>query len=62
MRKWYVFDQYDCFDDFETAASAAYYAESLVGNDVANEGVHIAYMTKQEADAYCESGKFPFSK
>lgn len=60
MRKWYVFDKFDCFDDFETAEAAAKQASILVANG--EQGVHIAYMTEAEHIAYCENGKFPFSK
>lgn len=51
---WYVFDECDCFGSFETASAAAASAESLVIDKF--EGVHIAYMTKEQFDAYCKTG------
>lgn len=71
MRKWYVFDRYDCFDSFATVGEAAILAADLadVGvdstetvDDYANEGVHIAYMNEAEFESYCKTGKFPFAK
>ena len=44
--KWYVHDEFDCFDEYETAEAAAKYAEKLFMDDI--EGVHIVYMTKAQ--------------
>ena len=64
MRKWYVFDKFDCFGQFATIAEAAKQAEWLANtvDDNDYEGVHIAYMSTEEFGGYCYSGKFPFAK
>lgn len=71
MRKWYVFDRYDCFDSFATVGEAAVCAAGLADvsvdstetiSDYAMEGVHIAYMDEAEFEGYCTTGKFPFAK
>ena len=53
MKRWYVFDQYDCFDAFATAEHAARIAEKMVEDGY--EGVEIRCFTKGEFDAYCTS-------
>jgi|APFre7841882654_1041346.scaffolds.fasta_scaffold123742_2 hypothetical protein len=52
--KWYVFDEFDCFDEFNTAAEAAAYAEMSRMDDI--EGIHIVLMTKAQQLAYCKHG------
>ena len=59
MREWYVFDKYDCFGSYETAAAAAQKAEQSAFCEF--EGIHILYLTKEEFDAYCTTNKFPHS-
>jgi hypothetical protein len=53
--KWYVFDETDCFDSFETVGAAATCAEYLIMSDM--EGVHIVYMSEAQSAAYCKGGK-----
>lgn len=57
--KWYVFDEFDCFDSYETAAAAASKAEDMVKDGF--EGVHILHLTTEQFDAYCRDGVFPHS-
>lgn len=49
---WYVFDKYDCFDYYTTAASAAQLAAEMVADGFV--GVHIAYMSPAQFNAYCQ--------
>jgi len=53
MKRWYVFDQYDCFDVLDTAEHAARTAEKLVEDGY--DGVEIKYLSREEFDAYCIS-------
>lgn len=54
QRRWYVHDQHDCFDSFETASAAAGHAEWLI--HAGQQGVHILYMTEAENSNYCATG------
>lgn len=55
MRRWYVHDQFDCFDSFETAEAAAKHAKWMA--DGGSRGVHILYQTEAEAEHYCKTGE-----
>ena len=57
MKKWYVFDEADCFDSYDTAAAAGARADELVAEEF--EGVHILHLTEEQFDAYCMTGKLP---
>jgi hypothetical protein len=59
-RFWYVFDQFDCVDKFKTAIAAGDKASDMVLDGCI--GIHIAYMSEVEFDAYAETNKFPFAK
>lgn len=50
--KWYVFDQFDCFFGHDTAEEAARQAQNMVSDGM--EGIHIAYLTRAQFDAYCK--------
>ena len=50
MKKWYVFDKYDCFDNFPTMEQAAKLAAWLISNEFT--GVHVKEMTEKEFEAY----------
>ena len=56
---WYVFDEVDCFDRFESAQHAASCADKLL-HDLC-KGVHMAYMSVEQFDSYCQTGAWPFS-
>ena len=60
MKKWYVFDQYDCINEFNSVAGAAELALDL--SKEGHTGIHIAFMTQKEFLGYCSTGKFPFSE
>jgi len=49
--RWYVFDQFDTFFHFATAAEAAIEAEHLAKDGLT--GIHIVQMTEAQFDAYC---------
>jgi hypothetical protein len=51
MRKWYVFDKYNCFGAFTSAADAATQAEWMA-NTVKLTGVHIHHFTVEEFNRY----------
>ena len=53
MKKWYVFDRYDCFDHFATLEQAAKLAAWLISNQFAN--VHIKEMTEKEFEDYLKT-------
>jgi hypothetical protein len=55
QRRWYVHDQHDCIDSFETPEAAARHAKWLARSG--HPGVHIVYMTELENDQYCASGE-----
>lgn len=60
-KMWYVFDQFDCFTGgISNPFEAAIEADNLVKSGMT--GVHMAYMTTEEFNAYCKDGKFPFAK
>ena len=59
MRKWYVFDEADCFGGFDSVKEAGELAARLV--EQGSEGMHIAYMTYEEMMQYSTDGLFPFS-
>lgn len=50
-KKWYVFDQYDCFNVCNTATDAAVEAEHLAGPGEMS-GVHIVQMTVDQFNHY----------
>lgn len=51
MRKWHVFDQFDCLaGDFDTAADAAVEADKLARRGF--ERLEIRHMTAEELAAY----------
>lgn len=54
MKKWYVFDEFDCFDHCDTAEEAAVVARELVENDFTR--VEIRHFTLAEFMAYCRGG------
>lgn len=51
MKKWYVFDQFDCITNCATAAKAAVEAEHLAGPGEMS-GVHIVQMTQDQFNHY----------
>ena len=53
MKKWYVFDKYDCFDHCDTLEQAAKSAAWLIGQKFA--GVHIKELTATEFEAYLKT-------
>jgi hypothetical protein len=53
MKKWYVFDRYDCFDHCATLEQAAKAAAWLIGQEF--EGVHIKEMTAKEFEEYLKT-------
>lgn len=57
MRKFYVFDQFDCFGEYSTMEDASKEAARLIANEL--ERVHIIHLTQTEFDAYCETGCLP---
>lgn len=57
--KWYVFDEADCFFQSYDGTEAMTMAESLIKDEL--KGVHLAYMSLSEFNAYCTTGEFPFS-
>lgn len=54
-RRWYVHDQFDCFDSFETPEAAAKHADWMARGG--SRGVHILYMTEAENNHYCQTGE-----
>jgi hypothetical protein len=57
---WYVFDEADCIDKYETVYHAGLKAEEMVVYGF--NGIHILYLTQAEFDEYCKTNKFPFAK
>ena len=53
-KKWYVHDEYDCFNDYERIDSASTLAARLVAQGM--NGVHIVHMTQVQHDEYCMNG------
>ena len=49
--KWYVFDEADCFDNFETVEAAAIHAKWMQDHG-GFHGIHICLMTQVEFDHY----------
>ena len=54
MTKFYVFDQYDCFDHCDTLEAASDRAAWLIANQFT--GVHILQLTEKEFEDYCKNG------
>lgn len=54
-KKWYVFDEFDCFGDYPNVEDAAKQAEYLATTAELG-GVEIRHFTKGEFNAYCEGG------
>ncbi len=50
-KKWYVFDEADCFDEFETPEGAMDQAKHMAEQGF--EGVHILHLTKPQFVEYC---------
>jgi len=55
-KRWYVFDEYDCFTSFS-------YEDGMKAMDVAVglerqglDGMHVVCMTPAQFNAYCEHG------
>jgi hypothetical protein len=53
MKKWYVFDKYDCFDHCDTMEQAAKAAAWLIGAEF--KGVHIKELTENEFEDYLKT-------
>lgn len=53
-KKWCVFDEADCFDEFDAVEGAADLADSLVKQGF--EGVHILHLTQPQFIEYCTHG------
>lgn len=54
MRKWYVGDQHDNFDEFDSVTEAADLAGCLALQGF--EGVYMLHLTKEEFEAMCKIG------
>lgn len=53
-KKWYVFDEADCFEHCATAQEAGEKAAALAMGGF--EGVHIAHLTKDQFNEYLTYG------
>lgn len=55
-KRWYVFDEHDCFDNFpyEQGQRAMDCALDIQRDGL--DGVHVVCMTKPQFDEYCKSG------
>ena len=54
-KKWYVFDEFDCFETCDTVAEAAEVAGSLAWNGFT--GIEIRQFSLAEFMAYCKGGE-----
>lgn len=54
MKKWYVFDSYDCFGHYDTLEAASAQAAWLIAGEFT--GVEIRHLTKEEFEHYCQFG------
>jgi hypothetical protein len=52
MKKWYVHDKFDCFGCYTSVMDAAKAALTMTEFS----GLHIVYMTDEEAEKYCNTG------
>jgi hypothetical protein len=53
-KRWYVYDEYDCFNVFDTVFEAGVLAEELAKEF---NGIHIKYQTNEEFDEYCKGAE-----
>lgn len=52
MRKWYIFDHFDCLSEaYDTASEAAQHADEMAKSDMFPR-LEIRHFTKEELDAY----------
>ena len=58
--RWYCFDQFDTFGDYDTLEEAVQQMATLEKDGLT--GLHMIQMTAAEFNQYCTDGKFPFSK
>ena len=56
MKRWYLFDRYDCFAVYDSIIDAAERAETLALVDKL-EGVEIKYLSDDEWNAYMAGGE-----
>jgi len=51
-KKWYVFDEEDCFGEFHKLSDAV----AVIADMGEFDGVHLVYMTPVQFEAYCKHG------
>jgi hypothetical protein len=59
-KKWYVFDDFDCFGERDTAAEAAAVAQDLVEDGFTC--IEIRHFTLPEFTAFCQGGEQALSR